>query len=179
MEHLLIQPYKKGKLDPVTDLGYYPTRFFNKQIMDPDSDKPLNDIVFTTPDDGKFFVRRNFIMQYIPNFKPLLDNSVFNESEPKTFSFRYLKKKGLEAALEWLYTGSVNISYDNFKDLAHCAKLFSLKSLLSKLNGWIDIHPECEPWRKKYLPESAHYSPMSCCSSPTKESTLSVPRVKK
>ena len=50
--------------------------------------------------------------------------------------------------LQFLHTGEINITHDNFKDIAMAAHLVNSQEILKKLKDWVAGHPECENWKR-------------------------------
>ena len=113
-------------------------------------DKEISNLVIVnrSQGDARFLVRRSILSERSTYFKVLL------EALPKRmtldFPIQTVSIKALELLLRFLYSGSIQIPYDQFKEIASLAMVCEISELQMLCKIWLWQYPECESW-SKYL----------------------------
>lgn len=71
----------------------------------------------------------------------------FNTQEP----IQETKPEILKQLLRFLHTGHLEITHDNFRELAEVSSRYFMEKAQDRMNGWLAIHPECAHWKEWLL----------------------------
>lgn len=86
-------------------------------------------------------------------FKGLFSGNFAETREGKKVFELHSKEEAeeFETLIDFLFSGRVTITHENFKSLAFLAVGYGADALIKELGIWIDRHPECAHWKGKYL----------------------------
>ena len=93
----------------------------------------LCDITLVTKDDKEFKAHRNVLSAASPFFSKLLQSDM-KENREGIVPFEEISGAVMEDVLEFIYTGSVEVTQENFKDLIASANFIVIPGL-TKLSG--------------------------------------------